>query len=78
MQNSHLALIYNEQVPSSILDQFCYDLDLQTRRLSGPQEMAFLPRRDVLDRPLKTEEEIQHFTDTARRIAAILELVRDR
>ncbi len=32
--------------------------------------------RDVLDRPLKPEE-VQHFTDTARRVAAILELVRE-
>ena len=32
--------------------------------------------RDVLDRPLKPEE-VQHFTDTARRIGTILELVRD-
>ena len=31
--------------------------------------------RDVLDRPLKPEE-VQHFADTARRIAAILDLVR--
>ena len=31
--------------------------------------------RDVFDRPLKPEE-VQHFTDTARRIAAILDLVR--
>ncbi len=33
--------------------------------------------RDVLDRPLKPEE-VQHFTDTARRIGAILELVRKK
>ena len=32
--------------------------------------------RSILDRPLKPEE-VQHFTDTARRIVTILELVRD-
>ncbi len=31
---------------------------------------------DILERPLKPEE-VQHFTDTARRIGAILELVRE-
>ncbi len=33
--------------------------------------------RDVLDRSLKPEE-VQHFADTARRIAAILDLVREK
>lgn len=33
--------------------------------------MALYRERDVLDRPLKSEE-VQHFTDTARRIGAIL------
>ncbi len=33
--------------------------------------------RDVFDRPLKPEE-VQHFTDMARRIGAILELVREK
>lgn len=32
--------------------------------------------RTILNRPLKPEE-VQHFTDTARRIGAILELVRE-
>lgn len=37
MENSHLALIYDEQVPSSILDQFCCDIEansLDVRRHS--------------------------------------------
>ena len=41
MQNSHLALIYNEQVPSSILDSFCCDIEaksLDFQRQSLPSE----------------------------------------
>ena len=30
MKNSHLVLIYDEQVPSSILDQFCCDLEAES------------------------------------------------
>ena len=39
MKNSHLALIYDGQVPSSILDQFCCDIEaksLDFRRQSLP------------------------------------------
>ena len=39
MKNSHLVLIYDEQVPSSILDQFCCDIEaksLDVRRQSLP------------------------------------------
>ena len=46
-------------------------LDLQARRLLGPQKWLSYRERAILDRPLKPEE-VQHFTDTARRIGGIL------
>ena len=48
-------------------------LALQARRLPSPQEMALLPRTHHPPPPLKPEE-VQHFTDTARRIGAILQI----
>ena len=50
-------------------------LGLQARRLPGAEEVAVVPRAAVLGRALKPEE-VQHFTDTARRIGGILVVTR--
>ena len=46
-------------------------VELQARWLPCPQEWLSYRERKILDRALLPEE-VQHFTDTARRIAAVL------
>ena len=49
----------------------CRRVAIQARRLPGAQEVALLPRARRAGPALRPEE-VQHFTDTALRIAAIL------
>ena len=49
-------------------------LELRARQRPGSQEVALLPRAQILRRPLMPEE-VHHFTDTARLITAILMLM---
>ena len=59
--------------PRLLAQRACGGVALQTRRLPSPEKGPSYRERNILARPL-TLEEVQHFIDTARRIATILTL----